>query len=481
MSFIIYDLTFLVLFCIFIVVFLYRNKKNLGREGIIFLYRTQLGVKLINYVGKNFKKTLSSLRYVIIAVSYLLMLGILYILIDGLYKYVMFPQITEAIKAPPLAPVIPYFPKLFAMESFFPPFYFTYFILAIAIVALVHEFSHGIYMKYSKVKIKSTGLAFLGPILGAFVEQDEKSMEKASKTNQMAILGAGVFANLIFAFIFFLFWWLIFSFAFVPAGVTFNSYPLASVNVSSLDKIDGIPITDYHEGEILELIEKNNITNNFVSTQGEEINLTEIKADNQTYFIQINNLKKQLKKQADYVILFEDYPAIKAGLKGTIIEVQENEINTYKDLENTIKELSPGQEIELKTKFNEKILEYNLTLDENPKTEGAFFGIVNSPQQSLKFEDQVAFFKNPHVDYETKNEFFGFVYYLFFWIFLLNFLVALFNMLPFAILDGGRFFYLTVLGITKNEKIARFSYKWIGMLILFIFLLMMFVWIVRVV
>ena len=56
--------------------------------------------------------------------------------------YILHPEITKIIKAPPIAPLIPYFPKLFGMESFFPPFYFTYFIVALAIVAVVHELSH---------------------------------------------------------------------------------------------------------------------------------------------------------------------------------------------------------------------------------------------------------------------------------------------------------------------------------------------------
>ena len=59
---------------------------------------------------------------------------------------------------------------------------------------------------------------------------------------------------------------------------------------------------------------------------------------------------------------------------------------------------------------------------------------------------------------------------------LVNIGVALFNILPLGITDGGRFFYLTILGLTKNEKIAMKSYKFITGLILFIFLLLMILW-----
>ena len=38
---------------------------------------------------------------------------------------------------------------------------------------------------------------------------------------------------------------------------------------------------------------------------------------------------------------------------------------------------------------------------------------------------------------------------------IINLLVALFNMLPLGFLDGGRFFYLTFLGLTGSEKVAK--------------------------
>ena len=163
-SFWVYDVGFLILFSIWVAWFLRSRKKALAREGIIFMYRTQLGVKAIKYIGDNFKKTLHTLKYVIIAVGFALMGTMIWMLWTTLSIYILHPEITKVIKAPPIAPLIPYFPKLFGMQSFFPPFYFIYFIVALAIVAVVHEFSHGIFMRLFKIKIKSTGLVFLGPI-----------------------------------------------------------------------------------------------------------------------------------------------------------------------------------------------------------------------------------------------------------------------------------------------------------------------------
>ena len=59
MSFIMYDIALLVIFVVFIAIFLYRRKKNLRKEGLLFLYRTSWGIKLINRVGDKFKHTLN--------------------------------------------------------------------------------------------------------------------------------------------------------------------------------------------------------------------------------------------------------------------------------------------------------------------------------------------------------------------------------------------------------------------------------------
>ena len=64
---------------------------------------------------------------------------------------------------------------------------------------------------------------------------------------------------------------------------------------------------------------------------------------------------------------------------------------------------------------------------------------------------------------------------------LINISVALVNMLPMGIFDGGRFFYLSVLAITKNKKIAERSFKGATWLILFIFLILMLYWFVGII
>ena len=206
MSFIIYDIAFLILFIIFVSIFLYHNKKNIKKEGPFLLYKTSWGIKLINYVGEKYKKTIKFLSYFSISLGYVLMATMMFLIIQTIYLYLT-TNISTVIKAPPVMPLIPYFPRLFGVESFFPPFFFAYFIISIAIILTVHEFTHGIFARRYNLKIKSTGFAFLRyfpALFGAFVEPDEKQMNKSNNFEQKSILSAGVFANTITAILFYI-------------------------------------------------------------------------------------------------------------------------------------------------------------------------------------------------------------------------------------------------------------------------------------
>ena len=69
MSFIVYDIAFLVIFTILVFLFIFTRTHNVKREGILYLYRTKLGIKSINYVGDNFKRTLHFLKYIVVFVG----------------------------------------------------------------------------------------------------------------------------------------------------------------------------------------------------------------------------------------------------------------------------------------------------------------------------------------------------------------------------------------------------------------------------
>ncbi len=484
MSFYIYDVAFLIIFSLFVGIFLYKKRHNLKREGVMYLYRTKVGIRFINYVGKKYKKTLGVLGFIGVICGYLLMIGMLYFLYNLLYIYLFKPDIVRQIKIPPLIPLIPYLPEAFKID-FLPPFYFTYWIISIAVIAIFHEFAHGIIAKRYDVPIITTGFGFLGPFLAAFVEPDEKKMVKKSKYQQIAILSAGVFTNLILAIIFFLLLSVFFVLTYAPSGAIFNTYTPEVINVTGISMIDGKIVEGANKDKLLKMINQNNLTDDLVlGSNGNNINLTKIIADNTTYYTNIENFKIQL-KQGEMVAVYQDLPAINLGLKGAIIKINEYEIREYEDLADIMKNFKPKDEIKITTKYSKngkkEILEYDVVLAKDVNSERAVIGIglIDYKERILgKIADFFNFFKKPGTNYDPRFnvDLIVFIYNLIWWLALINLSVALVNMWPVAIFDGGRMFFLTIWVITGSERLGKLAFKLMTYLILGSLLLLMFGW-----
>jgi len=119
-NFIVYDLVLLAIFAVFVSVFLRRNRANLKREGLLYLYKASWGIKLINYVGNKYKRSLGFLSYISIIMGYILMIVMLYLLGKIVWIYAFVPEIVRAIKVPPIIPLVPYLPQAFKLD-FLPP------------------------------------------------------------------------------------------------------------------------------------------------------------------------------------------------------------------------------------------------------------------------------------------------------------------------------------------------------------------------
>jgi len=467
MNFMILDIALLVLFVIVISLFLYKNRKNLKKEGLLLLYKTHHGISAINKVGNKYKKTLKFLSYVCIGLGYLLMAGILYLFGRIVWIYASRPDIVTAVKVPPIMPLVPYIPQIFKL-TFLPPFYFIYWIIIIAIIAIPHEFAHGIFAAYNKIKIKKTGFGFfpffLPVFLAAFVELDEKKMAKKSKFAQMSVLSAGTFANVLTAIFFFGIMVLFFTLVFTPSGVIFNSYAYSVVNVSDITMINGISLDNPNMEEISSLIEDNETFN-------------DIRVDSDKY-VGVKEISKDYKR----VALFYDAPAIKAGLEATITKIDGVKIENISQLDYKLSKKSPGDKVMISTQTEEGAKEYEITLEENPGIKGrAWLGIefpnIENSGILNKVVNYLFAFKKPNVYYESKIGVGLFIYNLLWWLVLISFSVALINMLPVGLFDGGRFFYLTILAITKKEKIAKKTFSIVTYLFLFLVLLLMVFWV----
>ncbi len=242
-----YDLLLLVIFYIFLLIIfkIYRNKFEVQWK-VFALYKTNIGIKLMDKIAKKFPKSLNFLGYLSIIIGFIGMAVTLAFIVYATYNFLFVPKAPAA-----LAPLLPGI----RVSEQLPILSFWHWIIAILVVAIVHEFSHGIYARLKNVKIKSSGFAFLGPILAAFVEPDEKQLNKKSARDQLFVLSAGPFSNIILGIVVIL----ILGFVFVPAANSMtevNGLIIAGVNESLpvnnsglksgyvLEEVEGLEIND---------------------------------------------------------------------------------------------------------------------------------------------------------------------------------------------------------------------------------------------
>lgn len=166
----------------------YRDKFEV-QSKIFVMYKTKWGLKLMEKMANVSPRFWHVVSYISIASGFLGMAIIFWVIVKGTLDLIFVPT-----AQPVLAPVLPGVQIPGA-----PVLSFWHWIIGILIIAVIHEFMHGVYCKVYKVKIKSSGFAFLGPILAAFVEPDEKALNKKGKQKQLAVLSAGPFANIVLA------------------------------------------------------------------------------------------------------------------------------------------------------------------------------------------------------------------------------------------------------------------------------------------
>lgn len=464
-SFIVYDLIFLILFGILAFYIFKKNRHNFKRQGWMFLYHTKFGIELMKWSAKKFGTILRPLSYVVIASGYILMVSILWMIVRTVWIYVSTPIPEQLRNLPPIAPLIPYFPAIFNLESFFPPLYFTYFLVAIAVITISHEFAHGLFAKLWGIRIKTTGLAFFGPFFGAFVEPDEKKMSRAPKQHQLSILAAGTFANIVMFILFGLLLWLFFALSFEPSGLIFNSYAQGVVNVSQITHVGGVSVSSIALIPTLTKEGLNNITT----------------SDGKIYYAPKDILTKEILENNEQIILFDDAPAIKENLVGALTSIDGKEVRSQEDLTNRLSTLRPGQTVTVTTIDSAK-LPHSYEIELGNKNGNAYLGVGFYASETEGFRGLISKgiskFKSPNTYYAPSwdGDFAQFIYDMLWWIVIINLLVALMNMLPVSILDGGRFFYLTILGMTGSASWAKRVYSWISWFILLLLVIMMAKW-----
>ena len=171
-----------------IVVYVFR-KKFVVESKFIFLYKTKIGLKFMNYLSRKYRALVKLFGYSGIGFGFAGMIFVLYELIVSAVKLFIKKNTAQGV-----ALVLPgtTIPGLGVLS-------FSFWIITLFIIALVHEFSHGVVARAHRIKVKSSGLVLFGPIIGAFVEPDEKKLVKEDPVVQYSVFSAGPFSNILLA------------------------------------------------------------------------------------------------------------------------------------------------------------------------------------------------------------------------------------------------------------------------------------------
>ncbi len=224
-----FQYTLLAIFILLMIVFSWLQRKNIQLQGVFpilyfVMWRTQRGLKFMDRLAQLMPGFWSWFFGLGVVAGFAGLLMISYELVKNTVLMLVSPG-----ALPGIQPVLPFEAK----GVFFVPF--VYWILSIFVIALVHEFCHGIAARIYKMPIKNAGLAFLGifvPLVpAAFVEPDEEYLKKQGRFRQLSVFAAGPFSNL------------------VTAGVVFLAVVLfANPVAQSMIYPEGVRVTGVDEG-----------------------------------------------------------------------------------------------------------------------------------------------------------------------------------------------------------------------------------------
>ncbi len=390
----------IIIFYAVIGILIYINRKKFDFEAkFIMMLRTKIGLKLMRFIGTKAQGLIRFLGTIGIYFGFIGMIGSTYMIIDGLFKLFFVPE------APPtFAPVIPGV-KIPGFDVFVP---FWYGIIALFIVVVIHEFSHGVVAESYRLRVKNSGFVMFGPLLGAFVEPDEKQLKKASTKKQLSVYAAGPFSNILLTIL------LIVLFGFTPmfAGAL-------GMNSEKLDRFT----------EHTSVINFAEVWPELHSIGAMEIGHTQPGSG-----------------------------AAKAGIPNNTIITSINGIDIRKNSTAFAEELlnmKPGQEVVL-SNDNES---WTVITGKHPENESrGFLGIAGLSYEQK--ESAEAKEKYGNIGYNTLVILFNQI----FWIIILSLGIGLANLLPLGPVDGGRML-LAALETRFDKKKAQLIWKKISLIV----------------
>jgi membrane-associated protease RseP (regulator of RpoE activity) len=163
------------------------ERHSMSLNGPIIMWRTKKGRDFIERLAskKRLWNTYGQVALWICAASMFLIMLLL------LWEATIVPQVKQApspelmLGIPGINPVIP----------------LGYGVLALIIAIVVHEMSHGVLTRVGGMRVQNLGLVFLVVPIGAFVEPDEKELQATTRSKRAKVFAVGPASNIVLALI----------------------------------------------------------------------------------------------------------------------------------------------------------------------------------------------------------------------------------------------------------------------------------------
>lgn len=168
------------------------KERGLEKYGPCIKINTRLGIRLIDRFGR-YKRFWRAFGVFSQIVSFVLMAIMIFIMAVAVFNLPNTMRqggvgLEYVLAIPGLNPLLP----------------FWFGLLAFIIALVFHEMAHGLQSRANDVGVKHTGLLYAIVPLGAFVEPDEKDVEKSSRRARLDIYTAGITTNFVIASVAFL-------------------------------------------------------------------------------------------------------------------------------------------------------------------------------------------------------------------------------------------------------------------------------------
>jgi len=423
------------------------EKYNIGVWGPVLLFKTKRGIGFLKKLArkKRFWKAYGSSAVVVCFISMLIMVYFFVWQFITLIGWDLTPAQKAQLPGIEFALILP------GINPILPVEYLFYIIVALIVAIVVHEFSHGILTIVGNLKVKAMGIAYLIIPIGAFVEPDEEKLKKTRISKRMRVFAVGPVANFVVVLICIL----LFSFVFMGSlqPVTDGVVIVSTSEDSPAEEYGfepGMIITSINNSSINSYYDFFVVMNNSQSGKEVEVeyywqshkNKTVIFADKYEYY------EENYPKQNNESYIGKGYFGIGPTSHDVYLSVLKNPFE-YKPIDRFV---------------------FLLTLP--------VLGYVNGYNPIVAPFTESYTITGP-LSFMPESVFWG-ITNLIYWIFWLNLMVGLFNVIPMLPLDGGYLFNDYVrfafkklkknMSEEKREKIVGKVSLFVSLFILFLVL-----------